>query len=67
MRKYFKYSIMIIFFTSVSIWGLININHANFVSSKDSKYCYNKGSENKNMKVKIYYETLIDCGKPLKI
>lgn len=44
---------------------LYKSNHA-FVTGIYSKYCYQSGKENKNIKVKIYYESLSNCGKPLK-
>jgi hypothetical protein len=38
-----------------------------FVTSEYSKYCYPNGRENKNIKEKIYHESLESCGKPIKI
>lgn len=40
-------------------------DNGKFVSSLNSKYCYTKGTENKNIKHSLYYKTLIDCNKPL--
>ena len=37
-----------------------------YVSSKYSKYCYCKGEESKNIKYKVYYKSLEECGKTFK-
>lgn len=41
-------------------------NDRAYVTSEYSKYCYKNGSENKNIKVKIYYSSLVECGKEYK-
>ena len=62
-----KYLIIIVLFLAFLGLGLSINSSRNFVTSKYSKYCYNIGKENHNIKIKIYYKTLEDCGKPLKI
>lgn len=58
------YSITILFATMIII---INITtNKRYVTGEYSKYCYNVGEENGNIKKKIYYETLSACAKPLK-
>lgn len=43
------------------------IDSYRFVSSTYSKYCYLSTKEvNKNIKNRLYYSTLAECGKPLK-
>lgn len=42
------------------------IDSFKFVSSKYSKYCYNSDRVNQNIKDRLYYKTLEECGKPLK-
>ena len=42
------------------------IDSYKFVSSKYSKYCYNSDRVNQNIKDRLYYKTLAECGKPLK-
>lgn len=37
-----------------------------FVTGYYAKYCYRDGEENKNIKEKLHYQTLEECGKPLK-
>lgn len=36
-----------------------------YVRGEYSKYCYTRGQEHGNIKTKLYYPTLIECGKPL--
>lgn len=38
----------------------------NFITSIHSKYCYRRGTQNKNIKFPLYYPSLDLCGKPLK-
>lgn len=74
MRKHIVCGILIAilaigFFILVPAYNYVSLLHKSrhsFVTSVYSQYCYFNGSENGNIKVKIYYESLIQCGKPLK-
>lgn len=58
------------FFILVPAYSYVSLLHDSrhsFVTSIYSQYCYQNGEEHQNIKVKIYYESLIQCGKPLKI
>ena len=61
-------SVAIIFFLfGISIKGIIVKqirDERAFLTSTYSKYCYRYGE--KNLKNKIYYKTVEECGKPLK-
>jgi hypothetical protein len=60
--------IIAIIYLSLSIYIMYDYTfNNNFVSSEYSKYCYSKDNINKNIKHRIYYKTLENCGKPLKI
>ena len=64
MIKTFYILISIIIMSSIFI---STVESREYTSSKYSKYCYFKGEENKNIKTKVYYKTLEECKKPLKI
>lgn len=73
MKKNHKLCIMLgVLFTFLIIipcvrYGiLLKKSSHDFVTGLNSKYCYNEGNENKNIRIKIYYGSLIECAKPLK-
>lgn len=61
---FIAFSMTLLFATMIVV---INITtEKNYVTGEYSKYCYLRGSENKNIKNKLYYETLEECAKPIK-
>lgn len=71
-KKHAIYGILISIFLFLIVVPLFNYvsmsmkSKHSFITSAYSKYCYKNGSENKNIKVPIYYESLTECGKPMK-
>ena len=70
MKKYYHYifglvTILIIFISGVFID--YRVTNMRYVTSQYSKYCYQRGNENKNIKHKVYYKSLEECGKTLKM
>lgn len=60
----------LILFLILCLYGLYIANEAlsyKYVRGKYGEYCYKINSENDNIKHKILFKTLADCGKPLKI
>lgn len=52
----------------VKFWIYQQKDSHNFLTSRDSKWCYRNGFENGNIKDenKIYYPVAADCPHPLK-
>jgi len=56
--------VLLAFFMSVTV---AFTTHYRYVSSEYSKYCYKSDNVHHNIKNRLYYETLEECNKPLKI
>jgi len=61
---FMAYSITVLFATMVII--VLTMNDQNYVTGKYALYCYEKGYEHANIKHKLYFDSLEECGKPLK-
>lgn len=60
--------VLIIAFVTFGVLKTYQDRLNTYVTSRSSKFCYAKGSENKNIRTenKVYFEDLITCGKPLQ-
>lgn len=77
MKKHlFSYILLFIFVlagSSIMVSGVITKiqegkrakNIDSYVTGYYARYCYKSGSENKNIKNKLYFDSLYECGKPL--
>lgn len=50
----------------IAIFWMMFIFDMKYVTGDYSRYCYEYGHENKNIRNKIYFKTLEECNKPLK-
>lgn len=65
--KYYNQLLTLIILVAMCMFVTYSIvDSYKFVSSEYSKYCYNSDKVNKNIKDRLYYKTLEECGKPLK-
>lgn len=65
------YSLLVIFGTILVVpfiksSVIDSLKDTQYVSGKFGSYCYRRGTENKNIRYKMYYHDLESCGKPLK-
>lgn len=55
--------LLLLTFSSISLSHLVVVERGQYITSRDSKYCYPKGA--RDLKHKEFYKTVAECGKPL--